>query len=370
MKKIELCLILLGAILVYVFIFNSNKKEDFGNYSSTCEPPELLEQVMKERKMNNDDNNYDMFIPCSYNECEQEILAFENSKTGKKLFFIDGCDVLASKLTLWDTLRNKYNKNASKYMPPTFLLENEEDMKEFPKFYAEMKKKNPEQMYILKNYGQRQEGLKLTKDLDEIMDGLKHGWYLVQEYIYDPFLISGHKINFRYYLLVICKNGKMEGYIHKDGFLYYTPKKYDTNDMDFGKHITTGYIDRKIYDENPLTLQNFRDYLDKINNGLSKVWDNNANKLMSGVMGALSTKICNNKKLDNHVRFQLFGCDLAPYSNLDCKLMEINKGPDLDAKDERDKQVKLKVQRDMMALIDPTDEEIENPPESRFVKIF
>ena len=48
--------------------------------------------------------------------------------------------------------------------------------------------------------------------------------------------------------------------------------------------------------------------------------------------------------------------------------MEINKGPDLDAKDERDKQVKLKVQRDMFRIIDPIDEnESEN---TRFVKIL
>ncbi len=33
--------------------------------------------------------------------------------------------------------------------------------------------------------------------------------------------------------------------------------------------------------------------------------------------------------------------------------MEINKGPDLGAKDERDKQVKLQVQRDIFKIIDP-----------------
>ena len=36
--------------------------------------------------------------------------------------------------------------------------------------------------------------------------------------------------------------------------------------------------------------------------------------------------------------------------------MEINKGPDLNAKDERDKQVKLQVQRDIFRIVDPDDD--------------
>jgi hypothetical protein len=46
--------------------------------------------------------------------------------------------------------------------------------------------------------------------------------------------------------------------------------------------------------------------------------------------------------------------------------MEINKGPDMDAKDERDKMVKLQVQRDILKIIDP----IDNDTNTRFVKIF
>ena len=51
-------------------------------------------------------------------------------------------------------------------------------------------------MYVLKNYAQRQEGIKLTRDLDEILDGYKNGWYLAQDYLYKPYLINKRKINF------------------------------------------------------------------------------------------------------------------------------------------------------------------------------
>ena len=366
MKLYLILLILLGLILVMCYC--DKQKEDFTNFSSPCgNYPELLLKVMKERKMS-DSKKYDLYVPCSYNDCEKDILAFESDKTGKKLFLIDGCDVIGSKLALWELLKDFYGNKATDYMPKTFLLENKEDLKNFPAHFKANKAKRCDQMYVLKNYEQRQEGIKLTRDLDEIINGLSKGWYLVQDYVYNPYIIDNRKINFRYYMLVTCYQGKISGYIHKDGFLYYTPEYYDSHDISFKKHITTGYIDRKVYEVNPLTLQDFRDYLESKNNGSSKIWDKSVEKLMSGVMQAISKKICKNKKLDNHFKFQLFGCDVAPDNQLGCKLMEINKGPDLDAKDERDKQVKLRVQHDMFKIIDPIDEE--ESKNTRFVKIF
>jgi hypothetical protein len=370
MKKYIILLILLYLILIINYCENQ-QVEKFGDYFTDCgSVPELLEQVMTNRNMKNNTKDYNFYIPCSYNNCEKDILAFENKK-GIKVFLIDGCDWLASKLGLWELLKEYYGKDASKYMPTTHLLENADDLENFPKHFEENKQKRPDQMYVLKNYAQRQEGIKLTRNLNEILIGLNNNWYLVQDYVYDPYIIDQRKINFRYYLLVICRNGKIEGYIHKDGFVYYTPKYYDQYDMDFDKHITTGYIDRKVYDDNPLTLQDFRDHLDKKDLGSSKIWNINAETLMNKVMDAISKKICQNKKLSEHVRFQLFGCDLAPDANLGVKLMEINKGPDLEAKDGRDKEVKLLVQKDIFTLVDPENNNInDNIKTTSFIKIY
>ena len=67
-------------------------------------------------------------------------------------------------------------------------------------------------------------------------------------------------------------------------------------------------------------------------------------------MKAANIPICNTKSLDNNVRFQLFGADVAPDNNLEVKLIEINKGPDLGAKDNKDNQVKDKVVRDVFDI--------------------
>ena len=317
--------------------------------------------------MTENNNNYDIYIPCSYNDCENEVLEFEGLN-GKKLFLIDGCDWIASKMALWELLKEYYEHNASKYMPESYLLEKKDDIEKLKENFKYDK------IYVLKNYGQRQEGLKLTKNLDEMVNGLSNGWYLAQEYMYNPYLIDKRKINFRYYMLVVCTNGIISAYIHSDGFLYYTPDYYDpqdgvpTDELTFNKHITTGYIDRKVYDNNPLTLEDFRDHLDKIDLSLRNKWDKSVEILMNKVMEAISKKICKNTKLDGNVRFQLFGCDVAPDENLGASLMEINKGPDLSAKDERDTKVKIQVQHDIFKIIDPTESDKLNPP--RFIKIF
>jgi hypothetical protein len=329
-----------------------------GLISNNCEPSGILGNIVQKRNL--DISNY--YFPCSYDSCEVDAKKFEH--TDRTIFLIDGCDVLASKVTLWNTLNNYYGKDAIKYMPKTFILNNNTN-KDLIEHFTHNKIIYSNQIYVLKNYEQRQQGIKLTRKLKDIEDGYNNGWILVQDYIYNPYIIDKRKINFRYYLLIICNNNKMDAYVHNEGFIYYTPDYYDENDMAFNKHITTGYIDRAVYEKNPLTLGDFRKYLDNIHPSLSTKLDNSATHLMSKVVEALSTVICKNKKLNATKRFQLFGCDLAPDSNLECKLMEINKGPDMNAKDERDKIIKTKVQDDIFSIIEDN-----NLEATDFIKIF
>jgi hypothetical protein len=353
MKLYLVTIIIILLILSYLcFLHNDNDIESFGNFKSECKPTELLGKAMTEVGINENKEDWEYYIPCEYDTCEAQVKKFETDETKRKLFLIEGCDVLASKLTLWEVLRNHFKNNANKLMPETFFLHEKDDMKLFTEHFNNLQKKKKNHMFILKNYAQRQEGLKLSNNLKEITESKDKGFYLVQDYLYNPFLISKRKINFRYYTLIICKDGNVSGFIHRSGFVYYTPEFYDEDSMDFNKHITTGYIDRKVYDENPLSLDDFRDHLEDIESGSSKTWDDNVKVLMHNVVDALSRHICKNKKLYNHLRFQLFGSDVAPTADLGAYLMEINKGPDLDAKDERDKKIKYVVQTDMLKLIE------------------
>ena len=213
-------------------------------------------------------------------------------------------------------------------------------------------------MYVLKNYAQRQECIKLVKKFDEI-DTTKYE--LAQEYLYDPLIVDGRKINMRVYLLIVCRNNKFEGYIFNDGFIYYTKTKYDANICHFDNHITTGYIDRKVYETNPLTIQDLYRHIGTYN---ANVLQNNINNLMQKICNALDKNVC---KMDygNATRYQIYGSDVAPLNNYEVRLMEINKGPDLRGKDDRDKALKYKLQTDTLHIID------ENyKGETDFIKIY
>lgn len=329
-----------------------------GLINNNCGAIGILGDVVSKRNI--DTSNY--FIPCTYDSCEADSKKFEH--TDKKIFIIDGCDVLASKIELWNTIYKYFGDEATQYMPKTFILNKDAN---FIDHFNNNKKIRPDHMYVLKNYEQRQEGIKLTRDFKDIDTGYNNGWFLVQDYVYNPFIIDKRKINFRYYLLIVCNkdSNKIDAYLHNDGFLYYTPDYYDDKDIAFNKHITTGYIDRAVYEKNPLTLDDFRNHLDNIQPTLSKKWDASATNLMTKVVEALSTRICKNNKLNTTTRFQLFGCDLAPDNMLGCKLMEINKGPDMNAKDERDKMVKTKVQDDIFSIIEDNKLQATN-----FIKIY
>jgi hypothetical protein len=361
--KLYFIILLLILILLYLYINTRIIKFDtLSGYYSDCEITEEQQIIMNKLNIEYNDMNWKYFIPCGYDDCEEKIIKFEYDQNPRYLFVIDGCDYIGSKISLWRLLESYYGNMATKYMPQSYILSKDMNTSEIKNNFFNMNQIKKGHMFVLKNYEQRQEGIKLVNNINDIINGYDNGYYLVQNYLYDPFIINKRKTNFRYYTLIICKNNIINGYIHKNGFVYYTPEDYDENSMDFKRHITTGYIDRKIYDINPLSLDDFRNYLDNIKYGLSKKWDTNVRNLMYHIIKASSVKICKNYNLSHHTRFQLFGSDIASTSKLEAYLMEINKGPDLSAKDERDKKLKLEVQSDVFNII--------NNNSNNFEKIF
>ena len=352
-------------LLVVIVLCMDSNLEMFGNYKSSCNSlPRAVMHAIKERKMKKvNDDSWDYYLPCGYTRCESNVRGFKNDKTGKKIFMIDGCDWIASKVALWRLIKKEYGRYAHYIMPETFVLSSKEDKQNFKKFYDKKKAENKDCKFILKNYKQRQEGLRLSNDLKEIFNSVGEGFKLVQDFLENPYLISGRKVNLRYYLLIICHKGEIQGWIYRDGFVYYTPEKFVKNSMDFKRTITTGYIDRKVYEENPLTIKDFRKHLgeEKANK-----FDQEVRTKMKATMRSLSREICSEKKLRHHLKFQIFGADIAPDENLKCTLMEINKGPDIGFKDERDGHVKKNMVNDAFTVVDP----IEGHTKHQFERIY
>lgn len=333
-----------------------------GNRSCKNRIIRVIKAVLDDCDMKNDKIGNtkisDFYFPCGYNNINREIKLLPKTKNGR-YFIIDGADEISAKDRLWSHILQHHGHNKAKSMSPdTFVFSKKGDLDRLEKSHV------PGTVYMMKKNIQRQRGLHITDNVDYIKKKHK-GYVLAQVLLQDPYTINGRKINLRVYVLVVCHRGKMDVYVYKDGFMYYTKQKYIPGDISRDNHITTGYIDRKVYDENPLTHEDFRQYLDstrdclpcetKIKNegkNISDITFNRIYDLIKDIFMSFKGYICNKKnKFYDNVTYQLFGADVSINNKLHPHIMEINKGPDLGAKDERDKAVKFGLVKDMFRIM-------------------
>lgn len=300
------------------------------------------------------ENGWTVYFPCAYDEITKEVSQMP-VVNGGKYFILENCDEIVAKELLWKNIVDYFGIDKAKIMMPnSYVLYDDNDMKRFNLEYDSNK------LYIIKKNIQRQEGLKITKDKDTILNAYKNDGYVVaQELLQDPYLISGRKTNMRFYVLVVCKGDEYNVFVYNDGFMYYTKNMFVPGSEDDAPNITTGYIDRQVYVDNPLTHKDLKKYLDndtrlnlldteKVIRGqgmrISDIYFNRIYHMLRDVFLAYVGKLAGNpntrKFNDTNVSFQIFGVDVAVNNKLNPMIMEVNKGPDLGAKDERDSAVK------------------------------
>ena len=380
-------IIALLIIIFYYLLMNNNECNKFEHMDNngitwsrnTC--PYSMNPTLKNELLNNNitksSNNFDLYFPCAYDEINKEIEMMPKID-GVKYFIIEGGDVMVAKEWLWQTVVGYYGiENAIKYLPRSYMLAFPLDVERLKLEYDVNK------IYIMKKNVQRQEGLKITNNKDEIINGYKSKYILVQELLQDPYLISGRKTNMRLYLLIICYMGKVSAFVYNDGFMYYTKDLFVKNSLEDGPNITTGYIDRQVYVDNPLTLNDLRTYLDTnrpnmttaeknvISQGykLSDYYFNKIYVMLRDVLMAFVGKICSGKNFtDKQFTYQLFGVDVAMSDSLNPTIMEINKGPDMGSKDERDGAVKTGVVYNTLKLIGAVKADEDEP--NNFIKLL
>jgi hypothetical protein len=328
-------------------------------------------------KITTDITEASLIVPCTYENISDEIKRIEDNKISNnkfnknvRIYMINNTDYMVSKILLWVFIVEKYgNKIASQIMPYTWYIESDEGFNDFKKVYDKNK------LYITKNNAQRQEGLEIQNDIENI-NKTRDKYILIQELLQDPYCINGRKINLRVYCLLVKDTlGNVKIQLYRDGFMYYTAEPFEKNSKDFKKNITTGYIDRQIYIDNPLTHEDFRKYLDS-NRELSAVekYIKQTNKLSDYIFEKIYAQL----KLvlevfvdklgdkNNGISFQLYGADIGINDSLKPLLMEINKGPDLTFKDERDGNLKKKLAEDMLKSIGL----IENDSKNNFITVY
>ena len=306
------------------------------------------------------DNDWTFYYPCDYNNIDKEI---DNMpvNTDTRYFILSGADQICGKHYMWDHIVTYHGLDKAKLIAPdTFVISDTHDRLRLVNTYT------PGQLYILKKNIQRQSGLAITDNIITLMKN-DQNYVLAQKLLQDPYTIKGRKINLRVYVLVVCKQDYMNVYMYNDGFMYYTKKLFEKNSTDIDVNVTTGYIDRRVYEENPLTHTLFKQYLDDLqrspkyhierlieNMGLSvsetvfkKIEQLIADVFIS-VNGIINTK---ESKLYNNITFQLFGADIALSNELHPMIMEVNKGPDLGAKSKQDGILKYNLIKDTYTIL-------------------
>jgi len=327
MKYIYLLVILVIISIIYYknrcqekFSLLTNKSLTYYKSGDSPLPKEVVKMFNSQNIFKvGDPYKADIYLPSGYTNVEKEYekLPYDNKKY---IHAIKGCDKIASKNYLWKILENYYGRTqACKYMPNSYLLNSIKDKLKLLKDVQ-----NTNKILVLKKNLQRQQGLKFCNSkelsLKKLNEYAEDHYVIAQEYLNNPFIINGRKINMRFYLLIVIDQGVKKVFLYNNGFIYYTNKKYEYS-TDPSKVVTTGYIDRKVYEENPLTHSDFQKFLKNKGINYNLLFDNVRN-LMIKVLKPIFKVI---EAPNGKVNYQVFGIDIQPDKNLDVKLLEINK---------------------------------------------
>ena len=267
-------------------------------------------------------HNHDQFVQLSkldhYDKC-------------KYIYGLRCINLFACKRSLYLTLKQDFPS----IIPKTWALHSTLDMRDLTNQF-EISSGKPIKALILKSNVQRQKGIKFVKDIRDIYDR-KSKYVVCQEILENPLLIHERKIDLRIYVLIVCYTNSFKFYIYKDGFIYYTKEKHTPHNVQFENTISSGYRDRSVYKDNPLTLDDLYKHLGKHASDTLKI---NIVKCFTGVKHSYTKTIKRYDIGDGVNRFVILGADVCPNDTHDVKLLEINKGPDLRSKDSRDEQLK------------------------------
>ena len=325
----------------------------------------LYRQILEEEGVNleQDLDKFDLYYPCGYNKIEKELRSI-TLKDYQNVFGICGCDTIASKSSLWKTIESYYGRDkARQYMPESYILRNDEQLNNFKRIF------DPSRVYILKKKIQRKKGIKISNNLDEIIKARNEKFVLVQEKV-DSLIINKRRMNLRIYLVVKCREGYKELYMHDNAKCLYTSKDVDESKAksgtpeEFESLITNSYVtELTIYNTNPLTLDQLCKYIEQNYNVPKEKLMASIEENLKVVFKALLTKLCNCDNIHKNGQFQLFGADVILDTNLNPYMLEINKGPDMKHKDEADRLLKKKVIFDtfnLMNVVKPKNNEYKN----------
>lgn len=340
-------LLLLILLLIFSYVFFNPTKYSHEKFWYQC-PNNDRKRLLKKSLTNNgikrtfDDSLWNIYVPCKNSEKELKNLIIKNNN--QIVFMVSDSWLIGTKKFLWKVLQDKYGTVfSSSIMPKTYIMP--EDRKIFLKEYGK-------KMYILKQEKQRQEGLYLSKNKNDILNKTKNGLFkVVQEYEPNCYLFNGRKINLRIYILLVCRKGAITTWVYRDGIISYTKNKYKPNSLSFDDSIASFYLSKSLYNAGwSITLKQFKIQYENQGHSWEILFDK-IKRIIHFVSKAIHNRMCKRKSVFNNVTAELFGADFILDNNHNVKIIEINKGPGMTPYMNADKKMRTKLQSDILELV-------------------
>ncbi len=221
-NKIYIIILLIILLILLYSLYNIYENFDDNNeidkyvIRKDCKylQSETLIDILNENKHK---FKYILYLPCIYESITEEYNKLKYNKNGI-YFLIDNIDIMIGKEFLYENVLKKYGEeNTLNLMPKSWFPYNNLDsfIKDFDK----------NKLYILKKNTQRQHGIQISNNIDEIKQMVEKDkntvfpFIIIQELLQDPYLINNRKINLRVYVLMIRQKNESELYIYNDGFM-------------------------------------------------------------------------------------------------------------------------------------------------------
>lgn len=272
----------------------------------------------------------------------------------KLTYGLSSGDFLANKQTL------AVVSSSSRFLPTSFVSKTINNGKESNTVNPRVN----DYCYIFKKNIQKQKGIQISCTQDEYDRIVTSNHDVIQEALLDPYTIDGRKINLRVYVMFVYDpilQVFQSPLVYEDGFIYYCKDKLPIeckhrdvlpHEITYDNFITTGYIDRSVYETNPLTVLDMlgeknNEFFKKVRIAIEDVFVRTCVIQKAVEIESIADRWISSKGK----RFLIFGVDLAVSRSFDIKIMEMNKGPDLNAKDGRDGELKKDMVKYMMSSL-------------------
>jgi hypothetical protein len=301
----------------------------------------ILKTLLQKYNITYNTDHSQLYIPYSYTYINKEFNYLKKNHiigNFRFIYALYNCDILASKNNLYSLIEKIYGREKSTHiMPETWLINNSNHQKLFKDQYKKDK------IYILKKNIQKKNGLLLTTNINDILYNPDKDYKIIQNYIKDVFLMNK---NLRIYLLIISKKDSFTSYIYKNGKCMYTNMDYQYS-CNLEQNITSYHVDNSIYTNLPLDLYDLELYFNRNNLNYSLLFQNIYNNIKL-IHNVYKTPLHNSNNSINNTYFQLFGLDYIFDDNLNVYLLELNKGPDMTSKNDKDYVLKYRIYEDLL----------------------